>query len=43
MIPVDVENDECLVSCRKAITVMTNGGGPSNIEGRELRIIGAAK
>ena len=43
MVPVDVENDESWVSCRKAITVMTNGGGPSNIEGRELRIIGAAK
>ena len=40
---VDDADDECWVSCRVAITVMTNGGGPSNIEGRELRIIGAAK
>ena len=40
---VDNADDECWVSCRVAITVMTNGGGPSNIEGRELRIIAAAK
>ena len=40
---VDTTEDESWVSCREAITVMTNGGAPSNIEGRELRIIGPAK